>query len=578
MHIRSPSLLNVHSSFPAAIEAPTPLRSTVDALTQQIASAGDAQSRLQLMLELADITCHFDARSTARLLSECHVLAMEVDDPFLKGRYHYADGGQHIRLMNYTPALTSLHHALSEINEVEDEGFEGEILGRLGNVLTRRGEYPRAMEILQKGLALVNLAGDPRRIAVLHLLMGRVEYLLGRYHASYEQIMHARALADQITDPMFQAQLQGSFGSIHLLLGQSDRAMEHAISSREAFASMGYLFEEADLLTQIAVLHGQNQRYDEARASYDGAFDLLNRSGYEYLIPLYGAGYGEILAAMGNLEEALRITRTALGTIASSDSKRQYGHALRSLASMLIHSGDVQEAREAVETALEIFIDTHDRRGELSSLRFLANVCEEQGDMEAALQYFKRYDSVRDGLQEGVTLMRVEQERVREALGRAEREKNQLQRETDRLRFEMETKGRELTAIAVELARRNEDLQDLRATLDADGENAGELAAALRRFLERRRGDEGWGAFERSFDSVHGGFIRDLVALCPTLTPTEIRICTLLRLNLSTKEIASILSLSPHTVETHRRSIRRRLGLAAEENLVSYLAGARREG
>lgn len=529
------------------------------------------------MLELADLLCHVDARGTALLLADCRILAGEVDDPFLKGWYHFADGGQYIRLMNYAPALTSLHHALTEINEAGDKEFAGEVLGRLGNLLTRRGDYNRAIETLQKGLEMVEQGNDLRRIAVIHLLIGRVEYLLGRYHASYEQIMLAHALADRIPDPMFHAQLQGSFGSIHLLLGQTERAMEYARKSREAFASMGYLFEEADLLTQIAILHGRQGEFEDARAAYGRAFDLFSASGYEYLIPLYSAGYGEILAAMGNLDEALSITREALGVIASLDSKRQYGHALRSLAVMLFQRGDMEGAREAVETALDIFVHAQDRRGELHALRFLAEVCEGVGDMADALRYFKRFDEVREGLQEGVTLMRVEQERVREALGRAERERNDLRRETDRLRLEMEAKGRELTAIAVELARRNDDLQDLRKTLETDGENANELASALRRFLDRRRGDEGWRAFERSFDSVHGGFIRDLVALCPALTPTEIRVCTLLRLNLSTKEIASILNLSPHTVETHRRSIRRRMGLAATDNLVSYLAGARRK-
>ena len=42
---------------------------------------------------------------------------------------------------------------------------------------------------------------------------------------------------------------------------------------------------------------------------------------------------------------------------------------------------------------------------------------------------------------------------------------------------------------------------------------------------------------------------------------------------LASKEIASLLSLSVHTVETHRRRIRKKLGLPADASLTGYLAG-----
>ena len=57
-----------------------------------------------------------------------------------------------------------------------------------------------------------------------------------------------------------------------------------------------------------------------------------------------------------------------------------------------------------------------------------------------------------------------------------------------------------------------------------------------------------------------------------TLTPTELKVCTLLKSNLSTKEIAEVLNSSIHTVETHRRRIRKKLGLSGQANLTTFLA------
>ena len=56
------------------------------------------------------------------------------------------------------------------------------------------------------------------------------------------------------------------------------------------------------------------------------------------------------------------------------------------------------------------------------------------------------------------------------------------------------------------------------------------------------------------------------------LTAKELRITELIRMDYSSKEIASIMCVSVRTVETHRENIRRKLGLTNEKvNLQSYL-------
>ncbi|MBL7998792.1 MAG: hypothetical protein JNL32_09165, partial [Candidatus Kapabacteria bacterium] len=46
-------------------------------------------------------------------------------------------------------------------------------------------------------------------------------------------------------------------------------------------------------------------------------------------------------------------------------------------------------------------------------------------------------------------------------------------------------------------------------------------------------------------------------------------------LNLSTKDIASILWISPRTVETHRYSIRRKMKLKKDDNLHHAISNVR---
>ena len=67
-------------------------------------------------------------------------------------------------------------------------------------------------------------------------------------------------------------------------------------------------------------------------------------------------------------------------------------------------------------------------------------------------------------------------------------------------------------------------------------------------------------------------FVKRLDEELAVLTPTELRICSLIRQGLSVKEIAAAEQTSPATISTHRRSIRRKIGLAhSKMNLATFL-------
>lgn len=73
----------------------------------------------------------------------------------------------------------------------------------------------------------------------------------------------------------------------------------------------------------------------------------------------------------------------------------------------------------------------------------------------------------------------------------------------------------------------------------------------------------------REHSNNHDGqFSQKLKAIYPGITATEIKICSLLRMNLSTREIARTLSISERTVEKHRSNIRKKYGIDEEVNLV----------
>jgi len=69
---------------------------------------------------------------------------------------------------------------------------------------------------------------------------------------------------------------------------------------------------------------------------------------------------------------------------------------------------------------------------------------------------------------------------------------------------------------------------------------------------------------------VHDAFFRELTTLCPTLTPSELKTASLLKLNLSSKEIADILTVSVASVEIYRHRLRRKLQIPHGTGLTAF--------
>jgi len=77
--------------------------------------------------------------------------------------------------------------------------------------------------------------------------------------------------------------------------------------------------------------------------------------------------------------------------------------------------------------------------------------------------------------------------------------------------------------------------------------------------------------FDTRFTGVYEAFYVKIKTMAPDLTPNEIRICAMIKLNISTKEIAMLSNRTIGTVENIRISIRKKLQLSNEINLQEFL-------
>ena len=83
--------------------------------------------------------------------------------------------------------------------------------------------------------------------------------------------------------------------------------------------------------------------------------------------------------------------------------------------------------------------------------------------------------------------------------------------------------------------------------------------------------NEAWHSYEEKYRELNPSFYKQFLIAHPDITPAEIRLCTLLRLNMSSKEIAAFIHQEETSIRVSRSRLRTRLGISETDNLVGYL-------
>ena len=130
--------------------------------------------------------------------------------------------------------------------------------------------------------------------------------------------------------------------------------------------------------------------------------------------------------------------------------------------------------------------------------------------------------------------------------------------------------------MALALVHENELLATLRNRLarirtHATDEVRSEIETILREMDSSNQNAQHWERFEQQLDLQQREFITLLLELYPALRPMELKVAALLRLGLTTKDIALLLHTSVRNIESHRYWIRKALDLPKETNLSAFL-------
>ena len=150
-------------------------------------------------------------------------------------------------------------------------------------------------------------------------------------------------------------------------------------------------------------------------------------------------------------------------------------------------------------------------------------------------------------------------------------EKEIIKIKNDQLQEDFKNKSNELAASTMSIIKKNQLLSQVKEQLMAGKEDSGSVKKIVEIIDRNLKQNDDWELFKEAFNNADREFLKKLEQAHPNLTPNDIRLCSYLRLNLSSKEMAQLLNISTRSVEIKRYRLRKKLNLMHDENLVSYI-------
>lgn len=403
------------------------------------------------------------------------------------------------------------------------------------------GNYVKAKAGLSEAEAMIAgypLKADFRADAAARIHGTKAAILIekGSLDSAYRELKMVAALGR--TDQVRMAWLIQT-AQLHLAAGRNDVA-RHYLSEAMKLDVNGTNRRTAVYLTALTFLREKN--YAEAlstlvsyRIPNIAVNTPDNRRAYYIIRGQAAAGAGYMAFAYNSLDSALVMGDSIVANIRRTAASDAEAH--------------IQMSRRAVDaeksvTTLKIWIIL------LGSLILLSAA--------ALLPLLFRNIRLRREIDRGkssVRLARLEREQIQSE----QREKSEAE----------DLQSREKASMLLKLAHLETVLDSMKKKL-SEGELNRETRNSLLHDIQEISGqDKMWELFSMQFAYTNRKFLDLLSQRHPELTKSEKRICAFMLMNLSTKEIASLLQRSPRTVDVTKYNIRKKLGIT--ESTEEYL-------
>lgn len=506
-------------------------------------------------------------------------------------------------IQNRDSAVKYMNRAFSEIMD-SPEALSYDMNLKIADYLTGESNFQGALDYYMTALKKLDESTaanpSPKAKGTYISLYRSIAYCLGMYDPdkAVRYLHQALGIAESLKreNPVYNLDtvrltIYNNLGSIYIDHNKPDSArlyISKAYDCRDATGANPR--HMAKLYNNLGILAGQDGELDKAEDYFNRAIDYNKKAGKEgHFAHIYlnignckylrgdldgAARYATLALEQSRKESGLRnelLCREALAEIYEQKGVNKL--ALENLKSAVVLKDSLfgfEKAREGIQAELQYQYQKQKKEMELQQEKLLS-------DKENKAKFYMLFAVI---LLFGIALLTVLylMQKTKAAKSKLEQEALALRNEnlalkTETLEKQLDDKEKELSTHAEYLLNRQDYVDsviDRLKNVSAEAADDAEMSKMLddiRTNIRESMKDE----FSVLFQTLHHDFYKNLYAMHGNLTPNEKRLCTFIRLNLSSKEISNITQQSVKAIEIARSRIRVKFGLDRKDNLNAYL-------
>jgi len=560
--------------------------SVEDSLKNELANANEDTVRIQILEQLFWEQIFSDPGVAKNYLDEAEKLLVNIGDSSIHGGIANIRGVYYWSQSDYAESLIAFGQALTIFESVGNKRRISALLNNIGNVYESLGSYETALDYQIRALKIKEEIGvEPNRIANSYINIANIHVEMDNYDLAEDYYLRARALGDSVNDASILTASNTNLAVVYGNLGENRKAIDMYKENIANHRANGREFDLASDLDGLGQDYFAMGKYDSALLHYRESSELNRKLGNEDLLALNYRNIGEALAGKGRYREALTYLNQGLEISQRLETKKEIMHDYRVLSNTYKSMGDYRNALDYNEKYFTLNFDLFDeeKNKAINELQIRYDVQKKESEIQRQKERIKilNQQAQIDSLRRNLLIAAVFGLLVIGILVvyglRQKMKRKEAEQEQERTAYEKELyfNRNELTTHTLHLVQKNELLEELREKLNTIRKNSTDSKRELGRVVQIIKNDavaeKDWENFKRYFQQVHQDFDQKLREQFNDLTANEMRLAALMKMNLTTKEMANILNISPDSVNKARYRLRKKLRLSSDDSLSDFI-------
>ncbi|MEZ4847276.1 MAG: transcriptional regulator [Bacteroidia bacterium] len=550
-------------------------------------------------------------------INEALVLAKKIDDQVGIARAFYGLGSYYYRNSALDSATYYYEKSLALYTQLKLPDDQAKVNHSLALLLMPVGDYEKALKMLDENIELYQTQiPDSLRLGVTYSVKAVIHIQKGNLNIALTNAMKSLGILEKLDNPIRIADTKKTLGGIEMGLGNHDKSLAYYLEALEIYRAHDDKFYEAIVMNSIGQAYYGLKEYEKGIEYLEPCLTLTREmkdvTQESSVLLQLGRTYREL----GQFQKAISLLLESLTLVKKSRSQSKivetyiaigktfhqyekpvqaityfdhaieladsfefkphlyegYKHRARAYASLNNYKMAYQDYLKYTIVSDSIF--NRDKSQQIEELRAIYDTEKKeqqiiQQETEIALleqqEKVSRLQKILLGTSLGLLLL---------ALGwgyygfRQRMKKAALEKE--KIDLELTYKKKELTTHALRLAKKNETLEKLKQKareLKADESGKAGYQQLISAINFDLKDENSWENFARRFQEVHHDFYARVAEKYPDVTPNELRLMALLKMNLSSKEIANILNISLPGVKKARQRLRKKMDLSSQDSL-----------